>query len=222
MPLLMTDGGTAPSWITHVDNVFMPTATITSTNVTSGTTFTIWPNSGTSTITVPIFTSASATTCPYGVVTTTDGQTYLVPCNSVYYPPIWRDDDDLQVAPAIEHPPIAAPNIMRPRERPPDRVAAEARARSLLLETLTPEQRATFERNRWFVVEGGRSRQRYRINGGHVVANIEVLDREDRVTHRLCGHLRDMHPLGDHLLAQKIMLELDEERFLSLANRHVA
>jgi hypothetical protein len=220
MPLWIGDGGTAPTpaWLTRVDDFFSSTATITSTNVTSGTTWTIVPNTitGASTITVPTFTSASATTFPVGVVSTTDGQTYLVPLNSVYYP--------APPAPAVERPrpPIAAPNIARRPERPPDRVAAEARARTLLLENLTPTQRDTFERNGWFVVEGGRSRQRYRIGGRHVVANIEVLDRDERVTHRLCGHLRDMHPLGDHLLAQKIMLELDEERFLSLANRHVA
>jgi hypothetical protein len=114
--------------------------------------------------------------------------------------------------------------------------AAQDRARELLLAHLTPAQRATFEENKWFIVEGGLSKQRYRIRDtGHMVANIDVLDvpkilgrddhpdaiHEAKVTHRLCGHCDISEvPLYDQLLAQKMMLELDEERFLKLANRH--
>lgn len=111
--------------------------------------------------------------------------------------------------------------------------AARARSLELLLAHLSPAQRETFERNKWFVVEGGKSKQRYRIrDAGHMVANIDVLALEklpeppfhkEVVKHRLCGHC-DLSavPLFDQLLAQKMMLEFDEERFLSLANRHQA
>lgn len=118
--------------------------------------------------------------------------------------------------------------------------AARTRSLELLLAHLSPEQRETFERNKWFIVEGGKSGQKYRIrNAGHVVANIDVLGAKqkmvkernedgeraygefDTVTHRLCGHC-DLSavPLFDQLLAQKMMLEFDEERFLKLANKH--
>lgn len=99
--------------------------------------------------------------------------------------------------------------------------AAHQRALELLLQHLTPAQRETFERNKWFVVEGGKSKQRYRIHHkGHMVANIDVLDGDD-VTHRLCGHCDlDAVPIADQLIAQKMMLEYDEDAFLALANRH--
>jgi hypothetical protein len=106
--------------------------------------------------------------------------------------------------------------------------AAMARSRELLLEHLTPTQRESFERNKWFVIEGGKSRMRYRIRAApHMVANIDVIavraSGEEAVSHRLCAHCRlDEVPLFDQLLAQKLMLEFDEERFLSLANRHRA
>jgi hypothetical protein len=99
--------------------------------------------------------------------------------------------------------------------------AARARAHALLLSHLTPAQRQTFETNKWFVVEGGRSKTRYRVRSHACAGNIELLDGE-RVTHRLCGHCDHTIPLGDQLLAQKLMLELDEDEFLKLANRRAA
>jgi hypothetical protein len=102
--------------------------------------------------------------------------------------------------------------------------AAHTRARELLLSQLTPAQRKTFDENKWFIIEGGQSREKYRINfKGHMVANVDVLDAHGDVLHRLCGHC-DLNevPIFDQLLAQKLMLECDEERFLRLANRHRA
>lgn len=100
---------------------------------------------------------------------------------------------------------------------------ARTRAIDLLLENLSPAQRESFQRNKWFVVEGGKSGLQYRIHANdNVAANIDVLDGE-RVARRLCGHCEvSKVPLGDHLLAQKIMLESAEEDFLRIANRHAA
>lgn len=101
--------------------------------------------------------------------------------------------------------------------------SAKERANQLLLEHLTPEQAETFSKNKWFIVEGGKSKQKYRIRDkGSLVANVDVLD-GDKVAHRLCAHapISDV-PLHDNLLAQKTMLELDEEHFLRIANRHAA
>jgi hypothetical protein len=98
------------------------------------------------------------------------------------------------------------------------------RARDLLLENLTPTQRAQFERHGFFVIEGGKSRTKYRIRSDlALVANIEVLAENERVVYRVCAHGRpDIMPLFDHLLAQKLSLENDEETFLKIANRHAA
>jgi hypothetical protein len=100
---------------------------------------------------------------------------------------------------------------------------AKQRALDLLLEHLTPAQRETFHKNSWFIVEG-RSMRQYRIHArGSLVANVDVLDSKMKTIHRLCAHC-DLHtiPLGDQLLAQKLMLEFDEDAFLQIANRHAA
>lgn len=100
---------------------------------------------------------------------------------------------------------------------------ARERAMGLLLDSLSPAQRETFEKKRWFVVEGGKSGKKYRIHANdNVAANIEVLEGE-RVSHRLCGHCDiSKVPLGDHLLAQKLTLQFAEDDFLRIANRHAA
>ena len=105
----------------------------------------------------------------------------------------------------------------------PNREIAAKRARDLLLSHLNEEQRQSFKDHKWFVVEGGRSKRKYRIvDQGNVVANVHALDQRGNVVARLCAHGRhDMQlPLPDHLLTQKIMLELDEDTFLRVANRH--
>lgn len=96
--------------------------------------------------------------------------------------------------------------------------AAEKRADDLLLEILTPEQRAQYQREKWFIVDG-KSGTRYRLRRA-VSGSIDVLNADGGVRHRLCAHLRDAHPLPDHLIAQKFMLEHHEGEFLKVANRH--
>jgi hypothetical protein len=101
--------------------------------------------------------------------------------------------------------------------------AAKKRALELLIEHLSPEQKKTFEEKKWFVVEGGRSKTQYRIRAqDHLIANIDVME-AGRTKHKLCGHcdIRKV-PLGDQLLAQKMMLEFSEDDFLKVANRHAA
>lgn len=94
---------------------------------------------------------------------------------------------------------------------------ANNRAKELLLSHLTAEQRKTFNENGWFIVEGGRTKQKYRINGSSISGNIDVLGKN----HRLCAHApHGMVPHFDHLLTQKVMIELAEDDFLRVANRH--
>lgn len=121
-----------------------------------------------------------------------------------------------------EHRRIAEQQREQMREQERERDAAKLRARELLFEYLTPLQRETFDRNGWFVVEGGKSKTQYRIRAVEsMVANVDVLLHGGRVKHRLCAHVRvGSVPLGDQLLAQKVMLELAEDDFLCIANRH--
>ena len=100
--------------------------------------------------------------------------------------------------------------------------AASKRAHEFLLDHLTPEQRKSFEKNRFFVIEGGKSKTKYRIrDAGHLVANIDVLYPDGTRKNGLCGHCANHDiPLYDSLLAQKFMLETSEEEFLKIANVH--
>lgn len=93
------------------------------------------------------------------------------------------------------------------------------RAWELLLEHLTPEQRAMLDARGYFEVIGGRTRTTYRINRGTQI-NIDVMDRGNRRLHRLCFQPRGAPATGDVMLAQKVMLELDEDAALAAAIRH--
>jgi hypothetical protein len=110
------------------------------------------------------------------------------------------------------------------QERERERKVANKRAEELLLTHLTPEQQKTYRDNKWFVVQGGKSGKLYRINcHGSFVGNVDVLesDKYSKPTHRLCAHLNHV-PNGDNWLAQKALLEWDEEHFVKTANIHRA
>jgi hypothetical protein len=116
------------------------------------------------------------------------------------------------------------------REQQAQREVAKTRANELLLQHLTPAQRETFSKHGWFIVEGGKTKTKYRIRAvDHMVANVDVYERQfslfnnpdQKITHRLCAHVpTNKVPLGDQLLAQKMMLEFSEDDFLRIANRH--
>lgn len=134
-------------------------------------------------------------------------------------------------------PPIAAPAIIRERQERREREAmlaqaardhaaargrdAARRARDLLLSLLSDDQRRTYEQSGYFIVVGGRSGRRYRINGTSYAGNVDLLSHanDNEVEATLCGHCDASIPLGDQLLAQKVMLEIDEPAYLKLANR---
>jgi hypothetical protein len=98
----------------------------------------------------------------------------------------------------------------------PQEHSAVDKARELLLSHLNEEQRSHYTEHNWFIVIGSRSRRRYRIAIHHLVANVLRLDDGER----LCAHCNDNLPISDHLLAQKLMIENDEDAFLAIANRH--
>jgi len=113
------------------------------------------------------------------------------------------------------------------RERLVEAAKAEQRkqagklASELLLRHLTPEQKETFAKNNWFIVEGGKTKKKYRIHGDSVAGNVRSLH-QDKVDASFCCHCDYSIPKDDQLLAQKLTIEYDEERFLKLANRRAA
>lgn len=103
-------------------------------------------------------------------------------------------------------------------EEPPY-VAAHRRGMRLLVENLTPQQRRTFERRRYFVVRGGQTGRFYRIREGRQL-NIDELDAFHRTACVWCFHPAEALVLGDVLLAQKVALESFEDETLRVAYRH--
>ncbi len=97
-----------------------------------------------------------------------------------------------------------------------------AKARGLLLKHLTPEQQETYEKNKWFVVEGGRSKKKYQLHPAVAGNVLEMSEDNKRSIYRYCCHCDHSIPLEDNLLAQKLMLEAHEDEFLRLANRTAA
>lgn len=96
---------------------------------------------------------------------------------------------------------------------------AEARAEQLLVENLSLKQRVEYLEHKHFTVHGRGAR--FRIRKGRN-GNIDVVNAEGILTHRLCGHPGIMVPDFDTMLAQKLALETDEDAFIKVANKHVA
>jgi hypothetical protein len=95
---------------------------------------------------------------------------------------------------------------------------AEARGLKLLREWLSPEQRAQFDRERYFDVIGCDSGKRYRIRYGSA-ANVDELDEAGLPRMGWCFVPNACLVAGDVMLAQKIALETNERGALAVANR---
>jgi len=93
------------------------------------------------------------------------------------------------------------------------RETAEAKARELLLDHLSPAQRANFEAHRLFIVEGKKAN--YQL--GYNAAPRRIDRATGKHTHTYCIHCSGV-PKDDELLAFKLLLEADEELFLKTAN----
>ena len=92
---------------------------------------------------------------------------------------------------------------------------AKQRAEELLRSCLTPQQQDELNRlNLFHLIVGDRQ---YRIKRGRT-RNIELLDESGRPIKKLCAHPGEYVPDADTMLAQKLMLETDEEAFLKLAD----
>ncbi len=94
---------------------------------------------------------------------------------------------------------------------------ADKRAEQLLLAHLSPEQQRDWRRAQYFelITKGGR----YRLYKGWA-GNVALIGENGAEISRYCIHPREVIPEADNLLAQKLMLELEEAEFLRIANRH--
>jgi hypothetical protein len=95
---------------------------------------------------------------------------------------------------------------------------AETKPRILLRQWLSPEQLAQYEESASFEVVGSKTGKRYRIHHGRL-QNVYELDGEGHPIRGCCfmpeGGLA--LTMGDVMLAQKIALETDEERAITVA-----
>ena len=104
----------------------------------------------------------------------------------------------------------------RARDLAAVRQAAMERAERLLEACLSLAQRDQFQSEGWFLVRSPSGR-RYQIRRGRARNVIEV-NMQGRRLRTLCCHPVDGVPDADTMLAQKLMLETQEDEFLRLAN----
>ena len=92
---------------------------------------------------------------------------------------------------------------------------AKDKAEALLLRSLTDNQKQDLALRNYFLVESGG--ETYKINRGFA-GNVKLLDQTGREIRSFCIHPTERVPDADNMLAQKLMLETDKERFLRIAN----
>jgi hypothetical protein len=94
----------------------------------------------------------------------------------------------------------------------------EGRSLRLLREWLSPAQREQFARTGYFEVVGSDSGKRYRIHAGASL-NVCEIDERGRLQGGWCFMPIGVLPIGDVMLAQKIMLETCEGQVRAVARR---
>jgi hypothetical protein len=94
----------------------------------------------------------------------------------------------------------------------PNKKEADERAKQLLLDHLSEEQKKTFEKDGWFECVGNKTKKVYRI---HNYRNINTLQGKTKY----CLVQKSTVPLPDQLLTEKMLIENDEDKFLKVANR---
>jgi len=99
-----------------------------------------------------------------------------------------------------------------------EKAEAESRARSLLIDALTAPQLERFLKDECIPIDT-KAGNKYLIKKGRV-ANINVLNADGSIKHRLCAHPAVEVPDYDTMLAQMLHLKYSEEDFLKIANMH--
>lgn len=100
------------------------------------------------------------------------------------------------------------------------RVAAQKKATELLLENLDAEQQIEFNQHKRFTVHvRGKVDQHYLIEYGYA-GNVKLFHKGKAIA-KFCIHPAHNLPNEDVMLAQKLLLETNEEQFLKIANKTV-
>ncbi len=89
----------------------------------------------------------------------------------------------------------------------------ERRANKLLRAHLSKRQLSTLDRHGWINVRGNHTGRLYRIDCGGCAHNIFSRGVN------YCTMMDASAPVGDHLLAQKLLIETNERKFLKIAVR---
>lgn len=95
----------------------------------------------------------------------------------------------------------------------PNDSKADKKAEKLLLSCLSRQQKKDYKQHGHFFVTGNATNHRYKITKGRV-KNIYQVDDSSIPVARHCVESADRVPMGDHLLAQKLLIEANEEEFL--------
>lgn len=104
------------------------------------------------------------------------------------------------------------------REQERKQKEANKKADNLLKSLLTPEQIKELDEHSCFIVPSPSGDKFYRIKRGRA-GNIEELNQKREAVATLCIHPRESVPNADTMLAQKLMIETNEDEFLRIANR---
>lgn len=94
---------------------------------------------------------------------------------------------------------------------------ARRKAFRLLMQNLTLEQRRKYKKNKTIIVTGNDTKTQYRLDYSNYF-NVNVLDKQGRAVKRLCAQPMGRMPIEDIMLAQKLMLETLETKFINKAN----
>ena len=105
------------------------------------------------------------------------------------------------------------------RRQEAGRAAAQATALELLKICLDEQQLADFEARQYFEVTGSRGR-RWRIRANGQSGNVDLIGPSGAAIGRYCAHPPEYLPDGDAWLAQKLIIETDEDHWLEKANVH--
>ena len=184
------------------------------------------PTSGSGLISTPSYTNATAATTGSNYSTWND---WAFNTNATATSVIWTrwneryttdctTDGFLAPERAAEAAAAAARNVERGLARIREVETAELRAEGLLQEHLTERQKYDLSTKGYFDVVNFKSKRHYRIRRGRA-QNVFLLDGPGgREVKRLCCHPNERVPDADTMLAQKLLIEFNEELFLKTAN----
>ena len=190
---------TGSVWYSWVMNTGSCTTTSSCTSPTSNSVWTIWVDDGPTS----------------HIVSQGTAEIYYARQNAYVAP---KQTPEQQAAAQQAAAQAEAERVRINKEEEERKAVAAKRAMELLRENLSKKQRDALDKNGWFLVEGGKSKKTYRIQGDRCAGNITELEGEQAVA-RYCVHASYEIPLGDQLLAQAISLRYDEEYLLKIANK---